>query len=131
MILSITLLEQQIKLMVRKLLHCCRLPFFGTVIIKDCFHCVGYCPVSKIFWQITRRASIMALLPACTSSAGMLSTPAAFPFFRNFTASFTSSLRTGKLSVSVVREVLSFFVSPVARYEYRSAYTLSTCSRCL
>ena len=45
---------------------------------------------------------------------------AAFPFFRNFTAFFTSSLRTGKLSMSVVREVFSFFMSPVARYEYRS-----------
>ena len=46
--------------------------------------------------------------------------PAAFPFFRNFTASSTYSLRMGKLSVSVVREVLSFFMSPVARYKYRS-----------
>ena len=63
----------------------------------------------------------MALPPACTSSAGMLSMPAAFPFFRNFTASSTSSLRTEKLSVSVIREVLSFFMSPVAQYEYRSA----------
>ena len=42
-------------------------------------------------------------------------------FFRNFTASPTSSLKTRKLSMSVVREVLSFFGSLVARYEYRSA----------
>ena len=43
--------------------------------------------------------------------------PAAFPFFRNFTASSTSSLTTKKFSVSVVRELLSFFMLPVARYE--------------
>ena len=102
-------------------LYKCAIIIIIIIIIKDWAHCVGHCPAFEIFWQITCSESIMALPPAGTSSAGMLSMPAAFLFFRNFTASFTSSLRTRKLSMSVVREVLSFFMSPVARYECRSA----------
>ena len=55
----------------------------------------------------------MALPPACTSSPGMLSVPAAFPFFRDFAAISTSSLRIGKVSVSVNGLVLSFSMSPI------------------
>ena len=40
----------------------------------------------------------MASLPACTSSAGMLSTPADFIFLSDVTAASTSSLYIGRSS---------------------------------
>ena len=47
------------------------------------------------FKQIVVTAVITSSPPACTSSAGMLSTPADFPFFSDCTAASTSLQRMG------------------------------------
>ena len=57
---------------------------------KDWVHGVGHSPVCQILLQIVVRAVITSSPPAWTSSAGMLSTPADFPFFSNCTAASTS-----------------------------------------
>ena len=54
---------------------------FGSVMTKDWVHGVGHSPVCQILLQIVVRAVITSSPPALTSSAGMLSTPADFPFF--------------------------------------------------
>ena len=51
--------------------------------------------VFQILLQIAVKMSIMASPPACTNSAGMLSTPADFPVFSALTAASTSSRRIG------------------------------------
>ena len=48
---------------------------------KDWVHGVGHSPVCQILLQIVVRAVITSSPPAWTSSAGMFSTPADFPFF--------------------------------------------------
>ena len=53
----------------------------GSVIISDWVHGVGHSPVLQILLQIPVKTSIMVSTPAWTSSAGILSTPADFPFF--------------------------------------------------
>ena len=69
---------------------------------KDWVHMVGHCPVSQIMLQIVVLAVITSSPPAWTSSAGMLSTPADFPFFHDCTAASTSVRRMGwSSSVSV------------------------------
>ena len=50
---------------------------------KDRVHRVGHSPVCLILFQIVVRAVVTSSLPAWTSSAGMLSTPADFPFFND------------------------------------------------
>ena len=71
------------------------LPFFGSVVTRDCVHVVGHSPVFQILLQIAVRMSIMASPPAWTNSASMLSTPADFPIFSALTATSTSSRRIG------------------------------------
>ena len=71
------------------------LPFLGSVIVKDCVHAVGHSPVCQILPQIVVRAVIISSPPAWTSSAGLLSTPAVFPFFNDCTAASTSLRRIG------------------------------------
>ena len=69
---------------------------------KDWVHEVGYSPVCQILLQIVARAVITSSPPALTSSAGMLSILADFPFFNDCTAASTSLQRMGwSSSVSV------------------------------
>ena len=75
-----------------------RVSFFGSVITRDCDHGV----ISHILLQTVVSTSIVWSRPACTSSAGMLSTHGAFPFFKALTASSTSSLRNGSGSSRAV-----------------------------
>ena len=90
------------RLIVRWFWHCCRLPFLGSVMTKDWVQLVGHSPVCQILLQIVVRAVITFSLPIWTSSAGMLSTPADFPFFNDCTAASTSLRRMGwSSSVSV------------------------------
>ena len=57
---------------------------------KDWVQGVDRSPVCLILLQIVVRAVITSSPPAWTSSAGMLSTPADFPFFNDRTAASTS-----------------------------------------
>ena len=100
MIFSMTLLGCLMRLIVRYFWHCCRLPFLGSVMTKDWVHGVGHFPVFQILLQIVVRAVITSSPPAWTSSAGMLLTPADFPFFNDCTAASTS-LRRMEWSSSV------------------------------
>ena len=69
---------------------------------KDWVHGVGLSPVCQILSQIVVREVITSSPPAWTSSAGMLSTPADFPFVNDCTAASTSLRRMGwSSSVSV------------------------------
>ena len=69
---------------------------------SDWVHGVGHSLVCQILLQIVVRAVITSSPPAWTSSAGMLSTPADFPFFSDCTAASTSLRRIGwSSSVSV------------------------------
>ena len=95
MILSMTLLGRLMRLIVRQLWHCCRLPFLGSVMTKDWVHGVGHSPVCQILLQIVVRAVITSSPPAWTSSAGILSTPAHFPFFNACIAASISLRRMG------------------------------------
>ena len=77
-------------------------PFLGSVMTKDWVNGVGHSPVCQILLQIVVRAVITSSPPTWTSSAGMLLTPADFPFFNNCTAASTSLRRMGwSSSVSV------------------------------
>ena len=62
---------------------------------KDWVNGVGHSPVCQILPQIVVRAVITSSPPAWTISAGMLSTPADFPFFNDCTAASTSLRRMG------------------------------------
>ena len=69
---------------------------------KDRVHGVGHSPVCQILLHIAMKAAITSSLPSWTSSAGMLSTPADFPFYNNCTAASTSLRRMGwSFSLSV------------------------------
>ena len=69
---------------------------------KDWVHGAGHSLVCQTLLQIVVRAAIASSPPAWTSSAGMLSTPAEFPFFSDYTAASTSLRRRGwSSSVSV------------------------------
>ena len=83
---------------------------------KDCVHGVGHSPVCHILLQIVVRAAITSSLPAWTSSAGLLSTPADFPFFGDCTAASTSLRRMGWSSSVSVWGQSSTDGSPVAPY---------------
>ena len=75
---------------------------------KDWVHGVGQSSVCHILLQIVVRAVITPSPPAWTSSAGMLSFPADFPFFNDCSAASTSLRRMGwSSSVSVWRQFSS------------------------
>ena len=79
-----------------------QLPFLGIVMTKDWVHGVGHSPVCQILLQIVVRAVTTSPPPAWTSSAGMLSNLADFPFFNDCTAASTPVRRMGwSSSVSV------------------------------
>ena len=82
--------------------------------MRDWVHGVGHSSVYHILLQIVSRTLTMASPPACTSFAGILSTPADFLFLSDFTASSTSSRRMGWLSLSVAAGTVSTSGSPVA-----------------
>ena len=67
----------------------------GSVMTKDWVHWVGHSPVCQILLQIVVRVVITSSPFAWTRSAGMLSTPADFPFFSACTAASTSLRRMG------------------------------------
>ena len=69
--------------------------FLGNVMTKDWVHGVGHSPVRQILLQVVVRAGITSSPPAWASSAGMLSTPADFPFFNDCTSASTSLRRMG------------------------------------
>ena len=87
---------------------------------KDWVHGVGHSPVRQILLQIVVRAVITSSPPAWTSSAGMLSTPADFPFFNNCTAASNSLRRMGWSSSVSVWVQFSTDGSPLALWLYRS-----------
>ena len=106
MIFSMTLLGWLMRLIVCWFWHCCRLHFLGSVMTKDWVHRVGHSPACRILLQVVVKAVITCSPHAWISSAGMLSTPADFPFFNNCTAASTSLRRMGwSSSVSVVGTV--------------------------
>ncbi len=87
---------------------------------KDWVHGVGHSPVCQILLQIVVRAVITSSPPAWTSSAGMLSTPADFPFFNDCTAASTSLRRMGWSSSVSVWVQFSTDGSPLALWLYNS-----------
>ena len=62
---------------------------------KDWVHRVGHSPVCQILWQIVMRVVIRSSPLAWTSSAGMLWTPADFPFFSDCAAASTPLRKMG------------------------------------
>ena len=88
--------------------------------IKDWVHGVGHSPVCQIMLQIVVRAVITSSPPAWTSSVGMLSTPADFPFFSDCTAASLSLRRMGWSSSVSVWVQFSADGSPVALWLYSS-----------
>ena len=87
---------------------------------KDWVHGVGHSPVCQILSQIVMRAVITSSQPAWTSSAGMLLTPADFPFFNDCTAASTSLRRMGWSSYVSVWVQFSTDGSPLALWLYSS-----------
>ena len=87
---------------------------------KDWIHGVGHSPVCQILLQIVVRAVITSSPPAWTSSAGMLLTPADFPFFSDCTAASTSLRRMGWSSSVSVWVQFSTDGSPLALWLYNS-----------
>ena len=69
--------------------------FFGKCDDYGCVHGVGHSQVCQILLQIVVRAVIASSPPTWTSSAGMLSTPADFPFYNDCTAASISLQRMG------------------------------------
>ena len=88
--------------------------------IKDWIHGVGHSPLCQILLQIVVRAVITSSPPAWTSSAGMLSTPADFPFFNDCTATSTSLRRMWWSSSLSVWVEFSTDGSPLAFWLYSS-----------
>ena len=81
---------------------------------------VGHSPVCQILLQIVVRAVITSSPPAWTSSSGMLSTPADFPFFSDCTATSTSLRRMGWSSSVSVWVQFSADGSPLSLWLYSS-----------
>ena len=95
---------------------------------KDWVHGVGHCPVCQILVQIVVRGVITSSAPAWTSSAGMLSTSADFPFFIGCTATSTSLRRMGWSSSMSVWVQFSTDGSPLALWLYSSEqYSVHRC----
>ena len=100
--------------------HTILVVFGGSVVTKDWVHGVGHSLVCKILFQIVVRAMITFSPPAWTSSAGMLSTLADFPFFNDCTAASISLRRMGwSCPVSVWRQ-FSTDGSPMFLWLYSS-----------
>ena len=89
-IFSMTLLGWLMWLIVRQFWHFWWLPFLESVMTKDQVHKVGHSLVCQILLLIVMRAVITSSPHAWTSSAGMLSTPANFPFINYCTAASIS-----------------------------------------
>ena len=89
---------------------------------KDWVYGVGHSPVCQILLQIVVRAVITSSPPAWTSSAGMLSTPADFPFFNDCTAASTSLQRMGWSSSVSLWVQFSTDGSPLALWLYSSEH---------
>ena len=87
---------------------------------KDWVHGVGHSPVCQILLQSVIREIITSSPPAWTSSAGMMSTPADFPFFNDCTAASTSLRRMGWSSSVSVWVQFSTDGSPLALWLYNS-----------
>ena len=87
---------------------------------KDWVHGVGHSPVCQILLQIVVRAVITSSPSAWTSSAGMLSTPADFPFFNDCTAASTSLQRMGWSSSVSAWVQFSTDGSPLTLWLYSS-----------
>ena len=87
---------------------------------KDWVHEVGHSPVCQFLLQIVVRAVITSSPPSWTSSAGMLLTPADFPFSNDCTAASTSLRRLGWSSSVSVWGQFSTDGSPLALYLYSS-----------
>ena len=90
---------------------------------KDWVHGVGHSPVCQILLQIGVRAVITSSPLAWTSSAGMLLTPADFPFFNDCTAASISLRRMGwssSVSVWVQFSTAGSAGSPLALWLYSS-----------
>ena len=81
---------------------------------KDWVHWIGYSPVIHVLLQIVMIAVITASLPAWTSSAGILSTPADFPFLNDCTAASTSLRINGVVILCVFLGQFSTDGSPLA-----------------
>lgn len=86
--LYITLLGWFLKLFVKYLWQFWRSSCFGTVIASDCVSGVGHTHVCHILSQSDSNHHTLA----CASSA-------AFPFWRAFAASYTSSLKIERLNL--------------------------------
>ena len=115
-----TLLGWLMRLTVWYFWHCCRLPFLGSVMMKDWVHGVGHSSVCQILLQIVMRSVITSSPPTWTSSAEMLSTLADFPFFNDCTAASTSLWRMGWSSSVSVWGQSSTDGSPLALQLYSS-----------
>ena len=87
---------------------------------KDGAQGVGHSPVCQMLLQIVLRAVITSSPPAWTSSAGMLSTTAVFPFFGDCTAAFTSLRKMGWSSSVSVWGPSSIDGFPLALWLYSS-----------
>ena len=81
---------------------------------------VGHSPVCQILLQIVMRAVITSSPSAWTRSAGMLSTPADFPFFNDCTAASITLRRMGWSSFLSVWRQFSTDGSPLAVWLYSS-----------
>ena len=87
---------------------------------EDWVHGVCHFPVCQILLQIVVRAVTTSSPPAWTTSAGMLLTPADFPFFSDCTVTSTSLRRMGWSSSVSVWVQFSTDVSPLALWLYSS-----------
>ena len=87
---------------------------------KDWVHGIGHSPVCQILLQIVVRTLITSSPPAWTSSAGMLSTPADFPFFNDCTAASTFLRKMGWSSSVSVWVQFSTDDSPLALWLHSS-----------
>ena len=83
---------------------------------KDWVHGVGHSPVCQILLQIVVRVVITSSPPVWTSSCGMLSTQADFPFFNDCIAASTSLRRVWWSSSVSVWVQFSTAGSPLALY---------------
>ena len=92
----------------------------GSVTTKDWVHRDGHFPVCQLLSQIVVRSVITSSPPAWTSSAGMLLTPADFPFFNDYTAASTSLQRMGWSSSVSAWVQFSTNGSPLALWLYSS-----------
>ena len=94
---------------------------------KDWVHGVGHSPVCQILLQIIMRTVIASSPPAWTRYAGVISTPADFPFFSDCTAASTSLRRMGWSSSVSVWGQFSTDGSPLYSSEKYSVHRLSIC----